>query len=416
MADRPPVTITAKVNAAERSPATASHSFAALNFLFPICVLAMALLAYWPSIRDGHVDFRNSYTAGYMVRTGNSALIYNLDATKQFQDQVVSNWNVILPFMRPAYEALFFVPFSLLSFRGAYFAFFCFNLALIVLTNQLLHHALPDLDRIRFAPAAMFIYFPLILALLQSQNSILLLALLAGAAMNIKKGSDSRAGILVALGLFKFQYVIPIFLLFVAWRRWRFAAAFTGTAAVLAALSLWITGRAASIEYFRTTVGLGSTLKFDTGLTLNMSLMANLHGLISVILNGSPLVMPVTLAATAALMIFSALIRPQNDQALYLAIPVSALVSYYMYVHDMSILLIPIAAAIASAQMSAQPHNKRMTTLYVMAILLLVIPIVSLFIRIPAWIGQVPLLIAFTVLSTLFWSARPNRNPTRTVA
>ena len=415
MADHPPDTITAKVNAGEPNTATSGHSFAALNILFPIAVLAIALLAYWPSVRDGHVDFRNSYTAGYMVRTGNSSLIYSLEATKQFQDQVVSQWNVILPFMRPAYEALFFVPFSFLPFRGAYFAFFCFNLAMIVLTNHLLHRAMPGLSRLQLAPAAMFIYFPLILALLQSQNSILLLTLLAGAAMNIKQGRDSRAGILVALGLFKFQYVIPIVLLFIAWRKWRFAAAFTGTAAVLAAISLWITGRAASIEYFRTTVGLGTTLKFNTGLSLNMSLMANLHGLISVILSGSSLVMPVTLAATAALMIFCAIFRPQNDQALYLAIPVSALVSYYMYVHDMSILLIPIAAAIASAQLNPEHRGKRMTTLYIMAIMLLVIPLISLFIKIPAWIGQVPLLIAFTVLSTLFWSARSKHEPTVTV-
>jgi hypothetical protein len=230
LADHPPAGIAPEVNAGERSPATSGHSIAVLNFLFPICVLAIALLAYWPGIRDGHVDFRNSYTAGYMVRTGNSALIYNLDATKLFQDKVVSRWDVILPFMRPAYEALFFVPFSFLSFRAAYFAFFSFNLALIVLTNYLLHRALPGLHRLHFAPAAMFIYFPIILALLQSQNSILLLTLLAGAAMNIKQGRDSRAGVLVALGLFKFQYVIPIFLLFLVWRRWRFAAAFTATA------------------------------------------------------------------------------------------------------------------------------------------------------------------------------------------
>jgi Ca2+/Na+ antiporter len=87
-----------------------------------------------------------------------------------------------------------------------------------------------------------------------------------------------------------------------------------------------------------------------------------------------------------------------------------------MYVHDMSILLIPIAAAIAGAQVNAQPHSKRTTTLYIMAILLLVIPVVSLFIRIPAWIGQVPLLIAFTVLSTLFWAARAKHESSLTVA
>jgi hypothetical protein len=405
MADPSPDLGAAKVIGADQSPATFRHFETAANFLFPICVFAIALLAFWPSVRDGHVDFRNSYTAGYMVRTGNSNLIYNFDATKSWQDTVVSKWNVTLPFMRPAFEALFFAPFSYLSYRNAYFSFFCLNLALIVLTNHLLHRSLPGLDRIHFFPAAMSLYFPIVLALLQSQNSILLLTLLAGAAMSFRRGRESLAGFLVALGLFKFQYVLPIFVLFVAWRQWRFAAAFTCTATFLAALSLWITGRAASIEYLRTMVGLGTALKFDSGLSLNMGLMGNLHGAISVILRGSSLVMPVTLATSAALMIFSALKRPQKDQALYVAIPVGALVSFYMYVHDMSVLLIPIAAAIASYQIKGERRDKRMTVLNIIAILLWATPIFGMFVKIPTWIVSVPLLFAFTVISTLFWAA-----------
>jgi hypothetical protein len=373
-------------------------------------------MAYWPSIRDGHADFRNLYAAGYMVRTGNGYLIYNFDATKLAQDTVVSKWNVTLPYIRPAFQALFFAPFTFLSYRNAFFLFLALNLALIALAIHLLHQSLPALDRFHFFSAAMFLYFPLILALLQGQDSILLLTLLAGAAMSIKSGREFLAGSLVALGLFKFQLVLPIFLLFLLWRRWRFAAAFTSTATILAAISIAITGRAATIDYFRTMLGLGSAFKFNSGLTLNVAIMANLHGLSAAIFNGSSLVMPVTLAATTAIVLFAALIRPQFDQALYVAIPVSALVSYYMYVHDMSILLVPIAAAIASAQSNAQPRTKRVTILYIMAILLLVIPIVSLFIQIPAWIGQVPLLIAFTVLSTLFWSARSKRILTPTIA
>jgi Glycosyltransferase family 87 len=401
----PLVTGAADVQGGEHSRATSRSFDTVANFLIPICVFAIALLAYWPNIRNGHADFRNLYTAGYMVRTGNRDLIYNFDATKSFQNTVVSKWDVTLPYIRPAFQALFFAPFSYLSYRNAFFAFFVMNLALILLSNHLLHRSLPGLERFRFFPAAMSLYFPIILALLQGQDSILLMTLLAGAAMSIGKGRESLAGFLVALGLFKFQFVLPIFVLFVAWRRWCFAAAFACTAMFLIALSLWITGLAASIEYFQLMIGVGTALKVGSGLPLNMGLMANIHGAISVILRDSSLVMPVTLATSAALMIFSALKRPQKDQALYVAISVGALVSFYMYVHDMSVLLIPIAAAIASYQMKGERQDKRMTVLNIIAILLWATPIFGTFVKIPTWIVSVPLLFAFTVISTLFWAA-----------
>jgi hypothetical protein len=44
----------------------------------------------------------------------------------------------------------------------------------------------------------------------------------------------------------------------------------------------------------------------------------------------------------ALAMILAARRRPQGVDALLIAIPVSALVSYYLFIHDMCVLLIPI--------------------------------------------------------------------------
>jgi hypothetical protein len=109
-----------------------------------------------------------------------------------------------------------FAPFSLLKYRTAYFAFFLLNLAILGAAFKLFRPYLGSLEREWvFLPAATFVCFlPVALALAQGQDSIILLALLICAARALDGGMDFRAGIFVGLTLFKFQYGLPIALLF----------------------------------------------------------------------------------------------------------------------------------------------------------------------------------------------------------
>src|ERR1039458_7256978 len=144
--------------------------------------LLFVLGLFMPLIRAGHVDFRTMYSTGYMVRTGHGHEIYDASAQKVFQDELVSRESLPLPFFRPPYQALVYVPFSLLPFRQAYFTFLSFNLAVLLLCMQLLRPCMSNLGRVNFRrPSLMFLYFPITVALLQGQDSIILLALLAGA-------------------------------------------------------------------------------------------------------------------------------------------------------------------------------------------------------------------------------------------
>ena len=185
-------------------------------------------LTFFPSALRGHADFRQLYAAGYMVRTGHASELYDARAQQQFQNALVGNDERALPFIRPAYQALLFVPFSLLPYRSAYLAFLAVNLLLLAMAFWLIASTMRNLARIwRGLPVFVFlVFYPIALALMQGQDSILLLVLLAAALVALDRGREMMAGMLVALGLFKMQIVIPIALLFLLWRRWRFFAGF----------------------------------------------------------------------------------------------------------------------------------------------------------------------------------------------
>jgi len=131
----------------------------------------------------------------------------------------------------------------------------------------------------RWLPPAMFLAFlPIAAALLQGQDSILLLTLLAAALVSLLSGRELAAGVLVGLGLFKFQIVIPIALLYLIWRRWRFVFGFASLALAETVASIWLVGTSQFITYARSLITMGAGLHEVTKPVAN--LMANLHGLV----------------------------------------------------------------------------------------------------------------------------------------
>src|SRR5438067_35834 len=90
-------------------------------------------IAFFPQALHGNSDFRQLYTAAYMIRTGRGHQLYDYQAQKQLQDALVSREELALPFIRPAYQAVVMVPFSLFRYRTAYLLFLALNLGLVSL-------------------------------------------------------------------------------------------------------------------------------------------------------------------------------------------------------------------------------------------------------------------------------------------
>ena len=307
---------------------------------------------FLPAAMHGRADFRQLYTAGYMIRTGHSGELYDFAAQQRFQDAVVSPQPSPLPFIRPAYQALLFYPFSFVSYKTAYFLFLALNIALLGLSFRMLRPRLVNLAAVwKPLPLAMFISFvPTGVALMQGQDSILLLLLFSATLLSLERDAEFLAGVLTGFALFKFQIAIPVAILFFCWKRWRFFGGFCVCGGALALLSVWIMGFTQAVTHFRLLLsmqtGLGSgpaQLQFP----IQLKKMMNLHGLVYGIGEGHIGLRAITLLTLGASVVFFGWVafagfRLRREDQFKAAIASAVVVSYYMFVHDLVILLIPL--------------------------------------------------------------------------
>ena len=309
-----------------------------------------------PTFLGGRADFRQLYTAGYMLRLGAARQLYEYDAQLHFQNLLVSQAQVPLPYIRPAFEALLFIPFSYLHYRAAYFAFLALNLVQLALCYGWLRPRMHGMARIYpWLPAAMFLGFlPIAAALIQGQDSLLLLTLLVAAYLSLERGNELTAGILTGAGLFKFQIVLPLALLFVIWRRWRFSIGFALSAFLAATMSLLVVGWDQSRLYVGSLISMSGGLKpLQFRYPIPLPQMPNLHGLICGL---APRTLPgfwataATIAASSAVLITVAIVagrRERRSDAFLIAITASTVVSYYLLIHDLSVILIPLVVILS---------------------------------------------------------------------
>jgi hypothetical protein len=305
------------------------------------------LSTFW----GGRADFRQLYTAGYMVRTGHAQKLYDYDDQLRYQNKLVSRGEVPLPFIRPAYEAWIFAPLSVLSYRCAYLIFLAANAGVLLFCYRLLRPEMNNLAKVYiWFPAALFLGFlPLAAALMQGQDSIFFLALLFAAYRLLADERSFLAGLVLGLGAFKFQLLIPIGLLFLLWRKWRFCAGVLITSTIACAISILTVGTAQTNIYIRSLVSFSDSAIMPANVLrypISPTLMANLHGLVTGVASSftpARWIQLLTLILSAAVLVAAAFRRPQTPRdALLIALPISVLVSYYLLIHDLSILLLPL--------------------------------------------------------------------------
>jgi hypothetical protein len=301
-----------------------------------------------PLGKSGRVDFRHLYTAGYMVRTGHAADVYSYELFENFQNEVVGPAQGALPFNHLAYEALFYAPFSLLSYRYAYFAFLLANLLILAVAIRILRPLFSPLAQLwTYLPAAIIVCFlPVAIALIEGQDSLILLALFAAATSKWYSGKDLEAGIFLGLTLFKFQYAIPVALLLFFWRRWRLLSGFTVAGLAVTGISFWLTSIAGMVSYAKSILAMSAKYSSANGVLygIHPEGMANLRGIAYVWTGGSISATHwIVLIGSVAVMVWGALRRPSLSRALLAAM----LVSYHQVIADTSLLLLPVGLALA---------------------------------------------------------------------
>jgi hypothetical protein len=311
-------------------------------YLWALLVLQVfTCIGFRSEIRSGSIDFRSYYTAAHMLRTGHASLLYNYAAEQRFQNALVLPAPAALPFFAPPFTALFLVPLSYAPYLSALLIFSVVNLILLALAVRVMRPHLRALsNRWPPTPALLFLSFlPVGLTLVMGQLSILILLIDCLAFAALEAGAPFLAGLILSLALMKFQTAIPIALLFLLWRRWRFLFGFLTGASALVALSACIFGLHNLAPYIRSIIRMsalaGTPLQGAVGTAPRT--MANLYGLFFMLTPTNYIATILTLTASLLLILWAARRPPSFPLALLVAI----LVSYHFYPCDLTLLLLP---------------------------------------------------------------------------
>jgi hypothetical protein len=183
--------------------------------------------------------------------------------------------------------------------------------------------------------------------LLQGQDAILLLLVLALAFRALQNGSEAVCGCLLALGLFKFHLVVPIAAVFLLRRKFAIVLAFISTALTLFLLSLALVGWKAVIAYPKYLWNLSQAPALAG---MKPRSMPNLRGLITELAGNTyaaHMNWLFALIVVLGIVVAAIVWRMDNNPRLLaggfsLSVAITLVTSYYANSYDMTLLLLPV--------------------------------------------------------------------------
>jgi hypothetical protein len=393
-------------------------------FLFALFafLLIFHFMLFWhakDNALKGSADFSGYYAAVRMVRQGQGSQLYDIAAQGRMQSLLfpkVTTRNGTLVYEHPPFETLLYLPLAYVSYPAAYFIWGAVNLLLLLLTAVLLWPYMTELKNL-WAPLpflGILCFFPIFVDLLQGQDSALLLLVFTAVFISLKKGHDFQGGIMLALGLFKFQYTLPFLVPFILWRRWKFLGGFAVFSVVPFLLSLPVTGFRGTLSYltFLSNLVRGvSSHDVQNALGMGANTLPNIRGAIEMM---APAVFPqsflkpliVLFSGLAVLWLARrwplgrALSEKTFDLGFSLAVVTSVLVSYHLQMHDLSLLLLPFILTLNWTLKGEICGGRRRLVMYGIILLLFLSPVYLLLMRrSQVFLLFLPILAFLTLLS-----------------
>ena len=281
-------------------------------------------------LRNGYQDFTVFYHGAEMVRAGQSAQLRDL---------------------HPPFEELLFVPLTYLSYLPAYVLWTLLNVVMMMLSLVMVRKTFAETERLTpvFLILSVAAFAPALRALMQGQDSNLLLLLVALSLFLLVRSHFVLAGAVLGCGLFKFHLVLPLALV-LAVRRPRLWLGFCAVAAALMAIWARMTGWHGIAAYGYFVVAVDNHGAAGTPIAE----MPNLRGLIAELAGRSRnnlATVAATVCGTAALgTVCWRVGRRATGTRFVLAAAVMTciLVSYHIVIHDLTLLL-PLMLMLFSA-------------------------------------------------------------------
>jgi hypothetical protein len=369
-----------------------------------IVVLIVGMLCihgvlFWKArvlVRQGYPDFTIFYTAGKMLREALGHSLYDGALQYEVQQTFAAGVRIRkgpLPYNNPPFEALIFEPLASLDYPTAYLVWSVINLGILGFLPFLLRRYIPVLARYPLFVwlLALLGFFPVFVALLQGQDVILLLLLNALAFAALKRNADTLAGCWLGLSVFKFQLILPLVLILLCWKRSRVVQSFMVTAAVMAAISVAITGWAGALRYPWYVLHFEKFMERG-GIAVDMP---NLRGLLEGwSFSGFPGAHVITVALSVGLLVwvsvkgrgrthstqrFDLTFDPlEFDLQFSVAMVAAVLASYHAFPYDLSLLVIPVLLVVNYAMETATLQRYRNWVLMLPMGLLFLTPVYML--------------------------------------
>src|SRR5271167_66011 len=201
-------------------------------FLLALTLLsAVGVLHLVWYLRNGYQDFTVFYHGAEMVRAGQAAQVHDL---------------------HPPFEELLFVPLTFMSYLPAYVVWTFLNVVMMILSLVMVRKTFAETERLSplFLILSVTAFAPAVRALMQGQDSILLLLLVTLSMFWLTKNRVVLAGAALGCGLFKFHLVLPLALI-LAVRRPRLWLGLGPVAAVLVGIWVMMTGWHGMVDYGR---------------------------------------------------------------------------------------------------------------------------------------------------------------------
>jgi hypothetical protein len=315
-------------------------------------------------------DFPDFYAAAKIVRDGQGKQLYDPATQAAYQARYVGRRGSF--YLHPPYEVLLYLPFTLFPLQWAYVLWSLVSLVLLSACARLIQPLIHRPWSWQLWLACCVLFPPVLLCLLQGQDSIVLLLILLLMLRAFRQQHNFAAGCLLACGLFKFHLVLPLALIFAIARRSKFVAGFVSTALLLVLVSLGISGWSSLTAYPRFLFHL-SELPMPGN---NPAGMANLRGLVEGLAAWSHPTRLLLIGIGSLLILLTAAWKASRTDATTILISATAitsaiLVSYHLSPHDLVLLLIPLAVMVDLLVRSQVPARSRIFAITLIAMLTL---------------------------------------------
>ncbi|MEO8216732.1 MAG: glycosyltransferase family 87 protein [Acidobacteriota bacterium] len=314
---------------------------------------------------DG-ADFVSFYTAGRIVRDGAASQLYDTGLQLEYQQKIFARAN-LLPYYHPSFETILFVPLAFLSYSRAYVVWAGLNVVMMMLLPFLLRPFITAPRNFLGVALLCFLFLPLWIALLQGQDSILLLLLFTLSFRALMRNRPVTAGLLIGVAMFKFQFALPLLVVLLGLRSVRLIAGAIvgGLTAVMASFA--VTGIDGQIAFVRLLLSTNKTLAWAT---IEPSIMPNVRGFLTTLLSAAMTAESVRMLVTVAsvgivllatVVVFVSASRKGSSVPTQFSLAALAMVmvSYHLNPHDLSLLLLPLLLAGQAISVSHEPLSLR---------------------------------------------------------